>query len=322
VPPGLTGVVALAPGSIAFHAMALRKQSSAPVAWLNSDNTFNGNIQVNGDVHVAGEITSVNGFRLNDGDLWLRRGNDRNNGLGWYGTNKPFAGGEPDGPVLFGFNGGRLGTTTNGQKVAISWDSSQQVGIGTTIPRARLSLGSDLADTKLFLFDESDGNGMGLGVQNSQFRLHLSGTSDRFSFLSSPGGTELLTINGSGNVGIGTNTPTAKLQVKGDIKLGTNGALFAVAGPESLRILRGVVNSVGTNLFGAGYTVAHTGAGAYTLTFATSFADVPAVTVTAQSGASFSATCTSVSAGSAGIRTWAGNVATDNQFDFIAIGPK
>ncbi len=146
VPTGLDNILALAQGCTAGHVLALRKQSTAPVAWLDSDNTFNGNVQVNGEL-IAGQ-----GFRLNDNDLLLRGGGDQNNGLGWYGITKSFSGFSapgPNGPVLYGFSGGGLGTTTNGQKVAISWDSSPNVGIGTTTPGARLSLGTDYANTKL-----------------------------------------------------------------------------------------------------------------------------------------------------------------------------
>ena len=65
----------------------------------------------------------VNGnIRLRDNNIWLRGGIDEWQGLGWYGMGKPFAGVSVDGPVLFGWSGGALGTTSGGQKIALKWD--------------------------------------------------------------------------------------------------------------------------------------------------------------------------------------------------------
>ena len=316
----MDNVVSLGQGGSALHGLVLRKRSSAPVAWLDSDNTFNGSIQINGDVRVSG-----GDLRLNDGNIWLRGGIDQQSGLGWYGTNKvfgDFSTGAPDGPVLFGFNGGGLGTTTNGNRVALSWDSSQRVGIGTTTPAARLSLGSDQASSKLLLYDDV-GFLAGLGFTNSQFRLHVPSSGSDFAFLDAPNGNEILSIRGFGNVGIGTNSPISKLHVRGNIQLGFNGELYAPGGVENLRVIRGIVNAAGTILAGQGFTVTKGVTGFYTVNFTPSFSFLPAVTVTAQSGIARAATCTSVSTSSTGIWTRdAAGTATDNQFDFIAIGPR
>lgn len=58
-------------------------------------------------------------------DLLLRgAGAITNNGLGWYGTSKPFGTFQSDGPVLYGQKGGALATVENGRKPALTWDSS------------------------------------------------------------------------------------------------------------------------------------------------------------------------------------------------------
>lgn len=127
----------------------------------------------------------------------------------------------------------------------------------------------------------------------------------------------------SGNVGIGTSTPASRLDVRGDIHLGSSGQFLAPGGVENLRIIRGIVGSTGTVLEGSGFTVTKGAAGFYTINFSSSFADLPAVVVSPQSGLDRIATCTSVTAASTGIftRDSAGAV-VDNQFDFIAIGPR
>jgi len=90
------------------------------------------------------------------------------------------------------------------------------VGIGTSNPYARLSLGGGEANTKLAIWQGGTASDvMGLGVGPSQFRLHLYNSTNRFSFLDAPNGSEIMTILGNGNVGIGTSNPQARLHVNG-----------------------------------------------------------------------------------------------------------
>jgi hypothetical protein len=74
-------------------------------------------LDVEGAVHV------------NDFDIYLRTGIDRNHGVGWYGSGKLFASVNPDGPVLYGYRGGILGSTANGQRNVLQW-TENGVGIG------------------------------------------------------------------------------------------------------------------------------------------------------------------------------------------------
>jgi len=96
------------------------------------------------------------------------------------------------------------------------------VGIGTSSPSVRLSLGGDNANTKLAIWDGGGTNLMGLGVGPAQFRLHLHNFSNRFSFLDAPNGNEIVTILGTGNVGIGTTSPSGRLHVSGGNAFFTN----------------------------------------------------------------------------------------------------
>jgi hypothetical protein len=90
------------------------------------------------------------------------------------------------------------------------------VGIGTSSPAVRLSLGGGDANTKLAIWQGNTASDvMGLGVGPDQFRLHLHNPNNRFSFLNAPAGAELVTIRGNGFVGIGTANPVQKLHVEG-----------------------------------------------------------------------------------------------------------
>ncbi|MGD0258878.1 MAG: hypothetical protein ABSD29_03540 [Verrucomicrobiota bacterium] len=82
------------------------------------------------------DTLSVGGTtRLNNNALYLRNGSDVNHGLGYFSAvnTVPFAGVSVDGPVLFGYSGGGLGTVQSGtENMALQWFPSGMVNIGTT----------------------------------------------------------------------------------------------------------------------------------------------------------------------------------------------
>jgi len=106
--------------------------------------------------------------------------------------------------------------------------TSGNVGIGTSSPSVRLSLGGDNSTTKLAIWDGGLVGVMGFGVGSSQFRLHLANRTDRFSFLDAPSGNEIVTILGNGNVGIGTSSPGERLHVNGNIRLADDRSIFGL----------------------------------------------------------------------------------------------
>jgi len=122
------------------------------------------------------------------------------------------------------------------------------VGIGTTSPSAELSLGNSQAYDKLALYDDGlASDTYGLGFVGGQFRFNLGNPSGRFSFLQTPSSSiDLLTILGTGNVGIGTSTPVAKLEVAGNMQVDANGLFAGSVG----------VGQVNTGFYGDGGNIA------------------------------------------------------------------
>src|ERR1035438_8059708 len=74
--------------------------------------------------YLAGVVAVSNSLVMNDQTIQLR--GDLNHGVGWYGAGKPFAGVSVDGPVLFGYSGGGLGTLQAGTatNLAVYWNTA------------------------------------------------------------------------------------------------------------------------------------------------------------------------------------------------------
>jgi hypothetical protein len=92
-------------------------------------------------------------------------------------------------------------------------------------------------------------------------------------------GDVYLAHNG-GSVGIGTNAPTAKLDVRGSVKLGAIGNLYAPGCLDDLRFIAGHVGSDGSIQFGSGFIVGRNATGNYTVTYMVQFSGIPVVLAT------------------------------------------
>jgi hypothetical protein len=126
------------------------------------------------------------------------------------------------------------------------------VGIGTTTPHAPLELLSGFGTEVLrFGLDDSDYHFLSTGFHGAQPFLNFLGFNIEHG---SNDVRRVLTLQGDGNVGIGTTTPQSSLDVRGDVRLGPSGELRATGGEENLKIIRGGVNSNGTIMTGAGFT--------------------------------------------------------------------
>jgi hypothetical protein len=96
--------------------------------------------------------------------------------------------------------------------------SSGNVGIGTSTPNAKLSFGTGTGD-KIFLYDGGVGSSYGMALNAGGIVRIFSVNSGTDTQIGIGGGdatfSPLLTVKGSGNVGIGTTGPDALLTVNG-----------------------------------------------------------------------------------------------------------
>jgi hypothetical protein len=201
---------------------------------------------------------------------------------------------------------------------AVFVDNSGRVGIGTTVPGAKVDIqGSENSNV---LFGRRTGGGL-------THNLYIdSAGNGSMQLLDGSGTTRVEMANGLiyfnyGNVGVGTTSPSAKLDVRGAIKLGSSGQFFAASGQEDLRMLRGTVNGFGgaAIISGSGFTAQRISTGQYLITFSTPFSGLPSVTVNAQG---ISAHAVGHSASNVTIQTYSGSSSLDATFDFCLMGPR
>ncbi|MDX2131568.1 MAG: hypothetical protein SFY69_05925 [Planctomycetota bacterium] len=171
---------------------------------------------------------------------------------------------------------------------AVAVDNVGNVGIGTTTPLSPLHIAAGAA-----VFDNPGGairvtKTQGLLSSDDLGIWNRGGNGNQpFAIADWNTGSRGIFINtASGNVGIGTSAPLARLDVRGDIRLGSSGQFRAAASEENLRIVRGSVethpfdgcDSTPTIVAGSGFTVQRFSCGRYQINFTTPFTGIPTVT--------------------------------------------
>lgn len=208
---------------------------------------------------------------------------------------------------------------------AVFVDDGGNVGIGTTAPTTKLDVrgGAMLVEN---LGDQADL--LWLASERSWvFRQEGAGSAAALKLENiGGGGNKNFIVQTTGLVGVGTTAPLAKLDVRGDIRMGTSGQYQATGGTENLRLLRGRISGSGSILQGSGFTAARVLPGWYTVTFAAPFTAVPTVIATAVSPSGtqqISATCANHATNVVVVHLRNNsNVGVDNDFDFIVVGPR
>jgi hypothetical protein len=168
------------------------------------------------------------------------------------------------------YSAGDIIFQTSGGMERLVIKSNGNVGIGTTQPGAKLDVAGTVKATKFV----GDGSGL-TGV----------GTGNRHSLDAADGSpTDAVYVDNAGNVGIGTAEPSEKLDVRGNIKLHSDGSLYAPGGIDNLRIIAGRINANGTIVFGSGFSVAKIATGVYEITLDVAFPDALSYTVVTTQG--------------------------------------
>lgn len=206
---------------------------------------------------------------------------------------------------------------------AVYVDDSGNVGLGTTAPTARLDVrgGAMLVEN---VGDQADL--LWLASERSWvFRQHGIGSSAALKLESvGGGGNKNFVLQTDGYVGIGTTAPAGKLDVRGDIRLGTSGQYRAAGGPEGLSILRGSVRANGTVITGTGFTASRVLQGVYRITYSSAFAVAPTVVVSPRIPTSGGPRLVNtVNVSTSGFNVYAyltNNTITDTEFDFVVLG--
>ncbi|HSI75966.1 MAG TPA: tail fiber domain-containing protein [Lunatimonas sp.] len=174
----------------------------------------------NVDLLVNGRIRSDS----NDGGLWIASdrfvGGSAINKIGFYNKGWRLLV-QNDGNVEI--NGGL--TIKGNTGITGNLGINGNLGIGISNPMSTLSLGTSLSTIKLALYQNSTGSSYyGMGVTAGRFYFNIGNPQARYVFLdrAGSGASEIFTLLGNGNVGIGTSSPSAPLHVNGIIKAKLN----------------------------------------------------------------------------------------------------
>lgn len=120
-------------GTFSNHDLVIDSNGSEKVRIQTGGNVGIGTTSPDAKFEVSG-----GSIEIHIGSTYRIKQNDNFHGMGYFNTDW-VSGDSIDGPVLFGFAGGRLGTTTGSRSSILAW-TSNAVGIGTTNPSSKFQV--------------------------------------------------------------------------------------------------------------------------------------------------------------------------------------
>ncbi|MFO1322810.1 MAG: hypothetical protein U1F15_01990 [Burkholderiales bacterium] len=136
-----------------------------------------------------------------------------------------------------------------------------------------------------------------------------------------------VTVTAPGNVGIATDAPAERLDVRGNVKLGASGNYFAVGAPVNVKLIAGSVPE-NAPAAGDGWSASHTGEGTYHVDFSPPFQGTPVVVVTLVNPLAEDNVICVTASGQSGFNVVVRDIEADSTepqnsaFNFIAIGAR
>jgi hypothetical protein len=103
----------------------------------------------------------------------------------------------------------------SGQVPVAAMNVRGNMEIAGTFTTTRISVGAQVSNSRLLALHDNPSGWYGFGVQPSQLRMQFP-ASARYSIYADDN-SEIVTVKGNGNVGIGTNAPDQRLTVNGTL---------------------------------------------------------------------------------------------------------
>lgn len=109
------------------------------------------------------------------------------------------------------------GFSVDGTTLSVDTQNNR-IGIGTAAPNAPLQFANTGVNRKIVLFEEANNDHQfnGLGINSNMFRYQTASPDNDHAFFAGRNATtsvELMRIKGNGNVGIGTDNPSTRLEI-------------------------------------------------------------------------------------------------------------